>query len=462
MCCCLLTSRIKHGNDLAATQLWIDELSVLLRSITTARGAAVSVLRAVVAVADSWQGCQPGWIRRLCGCLLVSEYGLSSLSLLCCCRGVATAEAVSWLLTNLSCLVVCNAGLWTMCVALGQAVVDVWHPEMQLRRDCLDVVLRVMNDDLEASPDAASLAVAELLPLLYVQCAKLEGLSVSESVDVLDGSALLDTESPPSLSSSSSAAAAPPQSPALHPSLSRAISSLCHPMIFKSVLSPVQRLASYSDSRLLGPVCPHAAPSVAGILSAARPWLHVHASISLASRLSEACEKITAASGTNSSALLTSAAILCTFLERHKDATALLHMAVRAAQEAEAESQEAAAAAAAVAASADSNTSTSAAATLLNAFDSNFSSAGIVSSSWLMRLLGASYLRQGRITCAYHTLYDVTQAAVRWCLSRDRSELCTPNPMIPGMSKTAMVAAEGDAHSTTQLQTLNKTLNPKP
>jgi hypothetical protein len=79
-----------------------------------------------------------------------------------------------------------------------------------------------------------------------------------------------------------------------------------------------------------------------------------------------------------------------------------------------------------------------------------------------MRLLGASYLRQGRITCAYHTLYDVTQDAVRWCLSRDRSELCTPNPMIPGMSKTAMVAAEGDAHSTAQQQTLNKTLNPKP
>jgi hypothetical protein len=32
---------------------------------------------------------------------------------------------------------------------------------------------------------------------------------------------------------------------------------------------------------------------------------------------------------------------------------------------------------------------------------------------------------------------------VQWCLGRGRTETCTPNPMMPGMSKTSMVAAEG-------------------
>jgi hypothetical protein len=136
--------------------------------------------------------------------------------------------------------------------------------------------------------------------------------------------------------------------------------------------------------------------------------------------------------------MLTSAAVLCTHLERHKDASALLHMAVRAAQEAEQEAQSAA-----EAASISTNESSAAAATLLNAFDSNFSSAGIVSSAWLMRLLGSSYLRQGRVLCAHDTLYGIALAAVKWCLNRDRAEVCTPNPMMPGMSKVSMVAAEG-------------------
>ena len=375
MCCCLLASRIKHGHELSAMQLWIDELSQLLRSITTARAAAVCVLRAFELVADTWHGCQPGWIRRLCGCLLVSEYGLSTLTLLCCCKDVASSEAVAWLLNNLSCLITCQCGMWTMTVSLAQAAADYWAPEFDLRKDCLRVLMRVMTDDLEASPDAASLAVAEQLPLLHV---RLNYLTVNKTTAEC---------------SSTSESSAPQES--------SAIAILSHPMIFKSVISPVQRLASYSESISLGAVCPHALPSISGILSAARPWLQVHASISLASKLAEACEKITVASGTNSSALLTSAAILCTFLERHKDASALFHMAVRAAQEAEQES-EATAVAAAQASSDDTN---AAAATLLNAFDSNFSSAGIVSSSWLLRLLGASCLRQGRITCAHHALY---------------------------------------------------------
>lgn len=405
MCCCLLTSRIKHGDDLSATQLWIDELSSLLRGLTTARAAAVCVLRALVAAADSWQGCRPGWIRRLCGCILVSEYGLSTLTLLCCCKDVASAEAVAWLLRNLSCLVVCNCGLWSMSIPLAQAVADFWAPEVELRSDCLHVLLKVMTDDLNASPDAASLAVAELLPLLHVQLN-----NIHRETDGRD-SAAHDTSNAAS------------------------IAILAHPMIFKSVIPPVQRLASHSESVTLGAICPHALPSISGILSAARPWVRVHASISMASKLAEACEMITAASGTNSSALLTSAALLCTFLERHKDAMSLFHLAIRAAEQAE---QESSATTLAAAAAPDA-----AAATLLNAFDSNFSSAGIVSSSWLLRFLGASYLRQGRIACAYHTLYGVAEASVKWCLGRDRSELCTPNPMMPGMSKTSMVAAEG-------------------
>jgi hypothetical protein len=66
-----------------------------------------------------------------------------------------------------------------------------------------------------------------------------------------------------------------------------------------------------------------------------------------------------------------------------------------------------------------------------------------VSSAWLMRLLGSSYLRQGRVLCAHDTLYGIALAAVKWCLNRDRAEVCTPNPMMPGMSKASMVAAEG-------------------
>jgi hypothetical protein len=408
MCCCLLTSRIKHGNELAATHLWIEELSLLLRGLTTARAAALCVLRALIAAADSWQGCCPGWIRRLCGCLLVSEYGLTSLTLLDCCKDVASAEAVAWLLKHLSCLVVCNCGLWSMTVCLAQAVADCWAPAVELRRDSLRVVIRVMTDDLNASPDAASLAVAELLPLLHVQL---------RNLDEGGGQHGADQQLPSSA----------------------AIAVLSHPMIFKSVISPVQRLASYSESVALGAVCPHALPCVSGILSAAQPWIQVHSSVSLASKLSQACEMITAASGTNSSALLTSAAILCSFLDRHNDATALFHMAVLAAEQAEEEAK----ATAAITSQSSPDESSSAAATLLNAFDSNFSSAGIVSSSWLMRLLGCSYLRQGRTTCAYHTLYAVTTNCVQWCLSRGRTETCTPNPMMPGMSKTSMVAAEG-------------------
>jgi hypothetical protein len=413
MCCCLLASRIKHGNDLSAMQMWISELSQLLRSVTTARAAAVCVLRAFELVADSWQGCQPGWIRRLCGCLLVSEYGLSSLTLLCCCKDVATSEAVAWLLNNLSCLVACHCGMWTISVALGQAIADLWAPEFELRKDCLCVLLRVMTDDLRASPDAVSLAVAEQLPLLHVHLSNLcRGVDTKSSDD----------------------------SSAMHKS--SAIMILSHPMVLKSVIPPVQRLASYSESVSLGAICPHAIPSISGILSACRPWLQVHASISLASLLAEACEKITAVSGTNSSAMLTSAAILCSYLERHKDATALLHMAVRAAEEAEQESQ----ATALAAAQPTSDDTNAAAATLLSAFDSNFSSAGIVSSAWLMRLLGASYLRQGRIACAYDTIYGVVLVAVQWCLNRERTEVCTPNPMMPGMSKTSMIAAEGESY----------------
>jgi hypothetical protein len=370
MCCCLLTSRIKHGNDLSATQSWIEELSLLLRGITTARAAAVAVLRALVNAADTWQGCKAGWVRRLCGCLLVSNYGLTYLTLLDCCRDVACAEAVSWLLKNLSCLVVCNCGLWSMTVCLSQAVVDCWSPELQLRRDSLLVLLHVMTNDLHSSPDAASLAVAELLPLLHVQLEDIRSQSSNGSELALSDheSAHLD-----------------------------AVAVLAHPKIFKSCVPPVQRLATYSESVSLGAVCPHALPCVAAIISASQPWLRVHSSVSLASKLSAACETITEASGTNSSALLTSAAMLCTFLDRHNDATSLLHMAALAAQGAEDESQAAAAAAACDSSARDS---TAAAATLLNAFDSNFSSAGIVSSAWLLRLLGCSYLRTGRIYCA--------------------------------------------------------------
>jgi hypothetical protein len=93
--------------------------------------------------------------------------------------------------------------------------------------------------------------------------------------------------------------------------------------------------------------------------------------------------------------------------------------------------------------------SVSAATTLREAFDSKFSSAGMVSSSWLIRLLGDSYLRQGRLTCAYHTLYSAALAGTQWCLMRERSDVCTPNPMMPGMSKVSMIAAEGGLNTVT-------------
>ena len=157
-----------------------------------------------------------------------------------------------------------------MSVPLGQAVADVWSPDVELRRDCLGVLLRVMNDDLQASPDAASLAVAELLPLLHVQYSRLGEGGWGEASGVGGGVACVRE-------AGDAAASAPPPTPP-HPSLALAITTLSHPMIFKSVIPPVQRLASYSQSLSLGAVCPHALPSVAGILSAARPWLHVRSS----------------------------------------------------------------------------------------------------------------------------------------------------------------------------------------
>jgi len=152
-----------------------------------------------------------------------------------------------------------------MSVPLGQAVADVWSPDVELRRDSLVVLLRVMTDDLQASPDAASLAVAELLPLLHVQFSMMGEGGWSDASGVGGGDACVRQ--------AGDAAASP------HPSLALAIKTLSHPMIFKSVIPPVQRLASYSQSLSLGAVCPHALPSVAGILSAARPWLHVRSSI---------------------------------------------------------------------------------------------------------------------------------------------------------------------------------------
>lgn len=185
-----------------------------------------------------------------------------------------------------------------------QATVDCWPPETELRTDSLRILLSVLTDDLQDSPDTASLVVAELLPLVHVQLHEFEPCGSSDSA-----------RSGPTSEETSSRC--------------DAISVLSHPMIFKSVIPPVQRLASYSESVSLGSVCPHALPCTAAIWSAAQPWLRVHASVSLASKLSDACEKITQASGTDSSALLASAAILCACLERHKDATSLLHMAVR-------------------------------------------------------------------------------------------------------------------------------------
>jgi hypothetical protein len=138
--------------------------------------------------------------------LLVSDYGLTSLTLVGCCEDIATPESIDWFLSQISAIACCNCGIWSLSLPLAQAVSDMWGFGDALRVECTEKLLEIMTRDLRASTDTAYLAVAEQLPLLYIQ-----------------------------LSNAS-------EDPAIQDKMrSAAVQALAHPMIFKSVVAPVQR-----------------------------------------------------------------------------------------------------------------------------------------------------------------------------------------------------------------------------